>query len=99
MSRIFFWLALVFLVVSAVRSKLREGQQRQQRGSRPPQAPPGVPPQPQQSRQARAAEKAIAEAETMLCCAHCGIYYPASETVRANGLDYCSSAHAGLPAA
>ncbi|WP_370593125.1 PP0621 family protein [Rugamonas violacea] len=37
--------------------------------------------------------------ETMLCCAHCGVYYPASETVAAGGRDYCSAAHARLPAA
>ena len=51
------------------------------------------------TRQARAAAQAIAEAETMLCCAHCAIYYPASENVRSDGRDYCSTAHAGLPAA
>jgi uncharacterized protein len=32
----------------------------------------------------------------MLCCAHCGMYYPASENVQAGGRDYCSPAHAPL---
>jgi uncharacterized protein len=96
MTRILFWLALVFLVVHAIRSKLNDA--RQPRQQRQP------PPQPQQrnapnARQARAAAQAIAEAETMLCCAHCGIYYPSSENVRSDGRDYCSVAHAGLPAA
>jgi uncharacterized protein len=36
--------------------------------------------------------------ETMACCAHCGVYFPASEAVRADGLDYCSPAHVRLPA-
>lgn len=36
--------------------------------------------------------------ETMTRCAHCGVYFPASEAVRADGLDYCSPAHVRLPA-
>jgi uncharacterized protein len=38
------------------------------------------------------------EVETMTSCAHCGLYFPASEAVRADGLDYCSPAHVRLPA-
>lgn len=37
------------------------------------------------------------ETEPMACCAHCGIYFPASEAVRADGVDYCSPAHVRLP--
>jgi uncharacterized protein len=33
------------------------------------------------------------ESETMACCAHCGVYFPVSEAVRADGRDYCSPAH------
>ncbi len=91
MSRIIFWLALVFLVIFAVRSKIREAQKRHQQQFREPQQPAGG--------AARAAGKAVAEAETMLQCAHCGIFYPASESVQARGRDYCSAAHATLPAA
>ena len=36
--------------------------------------------------------------ESMACCAHCGVHFPASEAVRADGLDYCSPAHVRLPA-
>jgi len=89
MSRILMWLALAFLVVFAVRSKLRELQQRNEPVRRGPSGAGGT----------RAAAQAPAEAETMLCCAHCGVYYPASETVRVDGRDYCSQAHAGLPSA
>jgi uncharacterized protein len=39
-----------------------------------------------------------AAVESMACCAHCGVYFPASEAVRADGLDYCSPAHVRLPA-
>ena len=99
MSRLIFWLALAFLVISAVRSKLREAQKRhQQQFRRPP--PPQQPPQPPAAGgyRARAAAQAANDAEVMLQCAHCGIFYPASETVQANGRDYCSAAHAALPA-
>jgi uncharacterized protein len=102
MSRILFWLALVFLVVFAIRSKLREAVRRGEQQRQGPLPGAGAPGQSQSGAagyQARAAEKAVAEAETMLCCAHCGVYYPASETVQLNGRDYCSTAHAGLPAA
>ncbi|HZX27043.1 MAG TPA: PP0621 family protein [Telluria sp.] len=36
-------------------------------------------------------------AEAMACCAHCHIYFPASEAVRADGLDYCCPAHVRQP--
>ena len=83
MTRILFWLALVFLVVFAFRSKIRSVQQRaqQQQRQQNPYAPSG-----------RVAE--LPDAELMLCCAHCGVYYPASENVQAKGHDYCSHAHA-----
>lgn len=90
MSRIIFWLALAFLVIFAIRSKIREAQKRHQQQFREQH------PQQQQP-SGRAAEKAVADAETMLQCAHCGIFYPASETVQARGRDYCSAAHATLP--
>jgi uncharacterized protein len=48
-------------------------------------APPKAPPSPP-------------SIETMTSCAHCGVYFPASEAVRADGLDYCSPAHVRLPA-
>ena len=38
------------------------------------------------------------DGEAMACCAHCHVYFPASEAVRADGLDYCSPAHVRLPA-
>ena len=94
MSRLIFWLGLVFLVMFAIRSKLRDMQQRNNPQQRPQQ--PGPAPAPGSSFQRRSQS---AEVETMLCCAHCGVYYPASENVAAGGRDYCSAAHAGLPAA
>jgi len=52
-------------------------------------------------RQAAAARRGTAparqNAEAMACCAQCGVYFPASEVVRAGGRDYCCPAHARLP--
>lgn len=90
-SRILFWLALVFLVMFAIRSKLR-GFQAPRDSSRDPA------PGPQPGRQPPPGMRRAELTETMLCCAHCGVYYPSSESVRLNGQDYCSQAHAGLPA-
>jgi uncharacterized protein len=78
MSRLLFWIALIVLVVMALRSKLR--------GAAPRQSGPlqrDLPDRP--------------PAETMACCAHCGVYFPASEAVRADGQDYCCPAHVRLP--
>jgi len=35
--------------------------------------------------------------ETMTQCAHCGIHFPASEAIHADGHDYCSPGHVRLP--
>lgn len=78
MMRALFWIALIVLVVMAVRSKLR---------GMTPKQPPGP---------ARRENEGAVEA--MACCAHCGVHFPASEAVRADGLDYCSPAHVRLPA-
>jgi len=79
--RILFWIAFIALVVFAVRSKLRAMVKRHQA---PPHVQPGA---PEPSRQI----------EAMAQCAHCGMYFPASEAVRADGLDYCSPGHVRLP--
>lgn len=85
MTRILFWVVLICLVIAAIRVKLKSAA-----GAQPPQ------PQPPQRR----ADHQVADGKTesMLCCAHCGVYYPASETVQVEGRDYCSPAHARLPA-
>lgn len=90
MSRLLFWLALIFLVGFAIRSKIREAQKRQQAFRQPP---------PAAGNASAASAQASSEAETMLQCAHCGVFYPASETVQARGRDYCSAAHAAMPSA
>ena len=102
MSRILFWLGLIFLVIFAIRSKIRSAQKRNQQQFRQPppnqEVPPGAPGAGQTVYKART-EKALADAETMLECARCGIFFPASEAVHANGHDYCCAAHAAAPAA
>lgn len=81
MTRLLFWLALAFLVVAAIRAKLRSM-------SQPPQPAPG--PRP-------AARADGAPPEAMARCAHCHVYFPSSEAVRADGLDYCCPAHVRQP--
>ena len=77
MTRALFWIALVILVIFAVRSKIRK-LNKGQHGAAGPAA-------------------ALEEGEAMACCAHCHVYFPASESLQAEGLDYCSKAHLGLP--
>jgi uncharacterized protein len=81
MSRLLFWIALIILVVMAVRAKLREATAMRQ----PPR------------RTANPAAPAVEQGESMACCAHCGLYFPVSEAVSADGRDYCCPAHVRLP--
>ena len=81
MSRVIFWILLIGLVVMAIRAKLKGLGARRQ-----------PPPHQEAPRQAPAAE-----IETMTQCAHCGIHFPASEAVHADGHDYCSPGHVRLP--
>ena len=78
MTRVLFWIALIVLVVMAVRAKIRALTPKD----------PGAP---------NRAAREPAQVESMARCAHCGVYFPASEAVHADGLDYCSLAHVRLP--
>jgi uncharacterized protein len=89
MTRLLFWIALVILVVAAIRSKLRAAMARAQGpASGPAPASAGG------ESGAKAWRRVEDQSETMLCCAHCGVYFPSSEAVRADGRDYCGTAHA-----
>lgn len=81
MSRILFWILLIGLVVLAIRAKLKGLGARQQ----PPLHEEPRPHEP------------AAQIESMTQCAHCGIHFPASEAVHADGHDYCSPGHVRLP--
>jgi uncharacterized protein len=89
MTRLLFWIALIILVVMAVRSKFRAAL-----AARAYEAPPGP-----GTSAAGAAPRQVEESERMSSCAHCGLYFPASEAVTVDGHDYCSPAHARAPAA
>ena len=91
MTRLLFWIALVILVVAAVRSKLRAALARAQG---PAEGSAAGPAQAQAGNDGTAWRRVQDESEAMACCAHCGIYFPSSEAVRAGGRDYCSPAHA-----
>lgn len=86
MSRLLFWVALAMLVVFALRAKIRAARRRADLHE-----------QAQQRGAARSAAP-LASSETMTSCAHCGLYVPVSEAVRADGRDYCCPAHVPLPA-
>jgi uncharacterized protein len=92
MTRLLFWIALIILVVMAVRSKLRAAvaarAYQPQPGQGPEMSAGGAPAQPR-----------VGDAERMTSCAECGLYFPASESVREGGRDYCSQAHARQAAA
>lgn len=85
MTRLLFWIALIILVVMAVRNKLR--------GVLEPREPrPQAGPHPGAHGRARA--RVRDESERMSCCAQCGLYFPSSEAVSAGGREYCCAAHA-----
>jgi len=86
MTRLLFWIALIILVVMAVRSKLRA---MTGPGAGAGAAGPGPGP----------VHAHIEESERMSCCAECGVYFPSSEAVHEGGRDYCSLAHARVAAA
>jgi uncharacterized protein len=88
MTRLIFWIALVILVVMAIRNKLRAVT-----------APRSPVPGPGQQAGAQAGAQAYRQrvqdqSERMSCCARCGVYFPASEAVSAGGREYCCAAHA-----
>lgn len=88
MTRLLFWIALVILVVAAVRSKLRAAMTRAQ-------GPAAGPVHPSAGGSGDAAWRQVEDkSEPMACCARCGIYFPSSEAVRSGGREYCSPAHA-----
>lgn len=78
MSRALFWIILAVVIGFAIRSKLRAAARRAETHVPPP----------------RPAAHSSAVIENMTSCAHCGLHFPASEAVRAEGRDYCSPAHA-----
>jgi uncharacterized protein len=91
MTRLLFWIALIILVVMAVRSKLRAATGA--RSAHPEQGPGrGAP-------AGAAVHPRVEESERMSCCAYCGVYFPSSEAVHEGGRDYCSPAHARVTAA
>lgn len=87
MSRLLFWLALAVLVVFAIRSKIRAARLRAEQAARAGG---------HGGQRAQAAP--LETSEAMSCCAHCGLYFPAAEAVRADGRDYCCPAHVRPPA-
>jgi uncharacterized protein len=93
MTRLLFWIAVVILVVMAVRSKLRAAMAA--RGYHPQGGPGSATPAGGPAQ----APPRVGESERMSSCARCGLYFPSSEAVHEGGRDYCSQAHARQAAA
>jgi uncharacterized protein len=92
MTRLLFWIAIVILVVTAVRSKLRAALHAHDdagtgagSGTNAAGHPAGAPVRVEDA------------SERMASCAACGLHFPASEAVIAGGREYCSPAHAHAP--
>ena len=92
MTRLLFWIALIILVVWAVRSKIRAAMARAQANGAAAAQQAGQ----QAGASAGAWQRVEDHSERMCNCAQCGIYFPASEAVQAGGREYCSPAHARL---
>jgi uncharacterized protein len=88
MMRLIVWVAVAILVIWAVRSKVRAMMAPYREN-----AAPGTVPGRDQG-QSPGARRVPDAAESMSCCAACGMYFPSSEAVRVDGRDYCSQAHA-----
>jgi uncharacterized protein len=97
MTRLLFWIAIVILVVMAVRSKVRAAMAA--RGYHPPGGPGPATAAGNAAGNAAGAAPRVAESERMSSCAQCGLYFPSSEAVHEGGRDYCSQAHARQAAA
>ncbi|GGC82113.1 PP0621 family protein [Undibacterium terreum] len=78
--RILIWLALFVLVILALKKKIQtvSSPEREQKPA-PPAAGNGT---------------RAGEAETMVCCAACQVYIPASEAVYKGRQTYCCEEHA-----
>ncbi|HTD05960.1 PP0621 family protein [Undibacterium sp.] len=77
--RVLIWLALFVLVILALRKRIQTAVS---------------PPREQQTAPPPAADSAARDAETMVCCAACQIYIPASEAVHRGPQTYCCEEHA-----
>lgn len=80
--RLLFWIGLIVLVGFAIRSKVRAMMREAEKNG---------------GRRASRRERPVPQIEAMTQCAHCGIFFPASEAIQADGQDYCSPAHVRLP--
>jgi uncharacterized protein len=76
-----FWLVLVVLVVLALKKKSRSV----------------MPPDSNTASAAPTGNAKEPAAESMVCCARCQIYLPASEAVHRGEQVYCCDAHADNP--
>lgn len=82
--RLLMWLGLVVLVYFAVRKNFRANQTRPDDAQKEEAWGDNTFPQPTGSKRV----------EAMLNCAHCQVYFPASEAVMRKAKPYCCNEHA-----
>jgi uncharacterized protein len=91
--KLLLWLGLAVLVYLALRKNFRS--------NIPPANRPSESARPDSNQWADEQFTSSAnakQAETMLSCAHCQVYFPASEAVLRGELNYCSVEHADAAA-
>lgn len=81
MGKLLFWIAVILVVLFAVRLINHQKSKAARADGQPPKAPqrPG-----------------LDKAEEMVRCAHCGVYLPRSEALMKEGQLWCSQEHASL---
>ncbi|MFZ6772046.1 PP0621 family protein [Undibacterium sp. SXout7W] len=82
--RALMWLGLLVLVILALKKKSQPSNLHQQTTQNNSADVP------------RPGPASAGTIETMVCCAHCQIYLPASEAIYRGQQVYCSTAHADL---
>lgn len=83
MGKVLFWVIVIIGALLLARILARHNQNTKVAAAQPKQAPKrGAPP--------------IQHPESMVRCAHCGIYMPRSEAVLTDGKTWCSQEHAKL---
>jgi uncharacterized protein len=87
--KLLLWLGLAVLVYMAVRKNFRSKVPRSNRQSESARSDTN-----QWADEQFSTAASSKQAETMLSCAHCQVYFPASEAVVRGELNYCSVEHA-----
>ncbi len=93
------WLALGILVYLALRTKARDMQENsrsQHRRAQSSHSESAWSEMPGSAPERPSAAVSASAAETMVACAYCEVYFPASEAITSAGQHFCCEEHARL---